>query len=282
MQKPDWLRIRHTHDPNRRVVESLLDELNLNTVCREANCPNYIECFSKQTATFLILGTHCTRNCRFCNVQHAAPQAVDPSEPERVAQAVLALDLTYVVVTSVTRDDLPDGGASQFAAVIRAIRQAAPETAVEVLIPDFGGDLDALRMVTDAAPDVVSHNMETVTALYDAVRPQADYARSLGVLRDIKDGRCAAPYSKSGIMLGLGETRAQVLALFDDLRAAHCDFLTIGQYLAPSSAHYPVRAYIEPSVFAEYGEIAREKGFSFVASAPLVRSSYHAGEALGL
>ena len=278
-KKPDWLRIRYAANPNHKVVEEILSARNLATVCREAACPNYAECFANKTATFLILGTACTRNCRFCNVHHAEPQPVVPDEPMQIAEAVAELGLAYVVVTSVTRDDLPDGGAGHFAAVIRAIKQKTPQTAVEVLIPDFQGDTDALKIVMDAVPDVISHNMETVSALYSAVRPQAEYAQSLAVLQHIKTH---APHihTKSGIMLGLGETRDQVLALFDDLRAVECDFLTVGQYLAPTKAHHPIQAYITPDEFTAYGDIAREKGFSFVASAPLVRSSFHAGEAL--
>jgi len=279
-KKPEWLRIRHRQNPNLGAVEELLDQLQLNTVCREANCPNYIECFSKKTATFMILGTNCTRNCQFCNVRHADPTPVDPGEPRRVAQGVAALGLRYVVITSVTRDDLPDGGGGHFAEVIRAVKARAPETAIETLIPDFQGNLKALRLVAEASPTVISHNMETVSPLYETVRPQADYGRSLEVLQKIKVLNPAI-HSKTGIMLGLGETREQVYALFDDLRAVGCELLTIGQYLAPSKEHHPVVEYIEPGIFEAYGKIAREKGFSFVASAPLVRSSYHAGEALG-
>ena len=278
--KPDWLKIRHRPSPHLAEVEMLLKSLGLNTVWTEGNCPNYVECFSKMTATCMILGTNCTRNCRFCKVSYDAPTPVDPDEPQRVAEAVKALGLQYVVITSVTRDDLPDGGASQFAAVIRAIRQTAPDTAIEVLIPDFQGDRTALKLVTDAAPDVISHNMETVASLYSEVRAQADYARSLAVLQTIKELNPTIR-SKAGIMVGLGETVQEVEALMDDLRAVGCEFLTIGQYLAPSKAHYPVQAYISPAQFDAYGATAREKGFSFVASAPLVRSSYHAGEALG-
>jgi lipoic acid synthetase len=227
----------------------------------------------------MIMGTNCTRNCRFCNVTTAKPQALDVSEPENIAHAVHQLDLQYVVITSVTRDDLNDGGAAHFAATIRAIRKLSPTTAVEVLIPDFKGYKNALRAVTEAAPDVISHNMETVASLYPQVRIGADYQRSLELIATIKQ---LAPNikAKSGIMLGLGETEKQVLELFDDLLEAGCELLTIGQYLAPSLNHYPVQDFIAPEMFEEYGDLARQKGFSFVASAPLVRSSYQAEEAL--
>jgi lipoic acid synthetase len=279
LRKPSWLRKRLFVDPNQAVVERVLKELGLNTVCREAICPNYRECFANKTATFLILGTNCTRNCRFCNVRNEAPLEVDEAEPSHVAQAVARLGIRYVVVTSVTRDDLPDGGAAHFASVIQAIKKTSPETAVEVLIPDFEGNEDALRTVADANPTVISHNMETVSSLYREVRPQADYRRSLALLSNIKLMNPLVR-SKTGIMLGLGESDRQVTELFDDIIATGCELLTIGQYLAPSKEHYPVKEYITPEQFDEYGRIAREKGFVFVASAPFVRSSYRAGEAL--
>jgi lipoic acid synthetase len=242
-------------------------------------CPNYVECFSKKTATFMILGVNCTRNCRFCNVTNREPQKVDADEPNRVAEAISKLGLKYVVITSVTRDDLPDGGAAHFAATIRAIHESCPDTAVEVLIPDFQGNQEALKIVADANPEVISHNIETVKALYDQVRPQAIYERSLEVLKNIK---LFAPSirSKTGIMLGLGEEDTQVYEVMEDLRAVGCELLTIGQYLAPSMEHYPVQEYITPEQFDRYGKIAKEKGFAFVASAPFVRSSYNAAEAL--
>jgi lipoic acid synthetase len=280
LMKPDWLRKKITANPNQKMVEGLLKELALNTVCSAAQCPNYFECFSAKTATFMILGTNCTRNCSFCNVTYGAPDAVDPFEPGRVAEAAARLGLRYVVVTSVTRDDLPDGGAAHFAQTIREIHEKSPETAVEVLIPDFKGDMDAVSLVAEARPAVISHNMETVKALYREVRPQAEYRRSLELLKHIKRADCGVR-SKSGIMLGLGEAREQVMELFDDLREADCEFLTIGQYLAPSTAHHAVREYVHPDIFDELKETAERKGFSFVASAPFVRSSYHAGEALG-
>jgi lipoic acid synthetase len=277
--KPAWLRKRFIADENQEVVEGILRELRLNTVCREARCPNYQECFASRTATFMILGTHCTRDCAFCNVSCGPPQPVDPLEPARVGEAVARLGLRYVVITSVTRDDLADGGSGQFAKVTEEIRARSPGTAVELLIPDFQGNREALEGVIAAGPAVVSHNMETVRALYSQVRPQADYGRSLALIRDIK--RIGPETrSKSGVMAGLGESREEMLALFDDLRDAGCEFLTVGQYLAPTKQHLAVKEYVHPALFQEYAEIAREKGFAFVASAPFVRSSYHAGEAL--
>ena len=278
--KPEWLRIKYAKTQNQELVENILRKLGLNTVCREANCPNYGNCFSRKTATFMIMGTNCTRNCRFCNVRHEQPQQLSSDEPKNVAQAVKELGLKYVVVTSVTRDDLSDGGAEHFAKVITEIKGIAPQVIIEVLTPDFRGSLDSLETVADAKPAVISHNMETVKYLYSAVRPQADYRRSLDLLKNIKLLNPAIK-SKSGIMIGLGETKEQVYGLFDDLLEVGCEFLTIGQYLAPSKQHYPIKEYIEPSLFEEYGEIARQKGFSFVASAPLVRSSFNASEAFG-
>ena len=278
-RKPDWLRKRHINNPNQKSVEQTLKRLNLNTVCAEANCPNYNECFSRKTATFMIMGINCTRNCGFCNVHHGTPLPLDTAEPQNVAQAVKELGLEYVVVTSVTRDDLQDGGALHFAKTIHEIRRVSPKTAIEVLIPDFKGDLDALKTIANACPDVISHNMETVHALYNTVRPEAQYRRSLEVLKNIK---ILNPHirSKSGIMVGFGETEEQVFEMMDDLRSVGCEFLTIGQYLAPTKNHLPVYEYVEPVCFDAYARAARQKGFSFVASAPLVRSSYNAAEAI--
>jgi lipoic acid synthetase len=279
--KPAWLQKKHIVDPNQELVEGILKNLSLNTVCREAMCPNYRECFARKTATFLILGKNCTRNCGFCNVRHCQPQPVDPGEPERVGKAAAGLGLRYVVVTSVTRDDLPDGGAAHFAAVVREIRKLSPAAAIEALIPDFQGSESALAVVADAVPAVISHNIETVKYLYSQVRAQADYRRSLGVIKNI--GRLNSRIrSKSGVMVGLGESREQVIELFEDLRSVDCSILTIGQYLAPSKEHYPVKEFVKPEVFDEYRQIAINMGFDYVASAPFVRSSYHAGEALGL
>lgn len=273
------MRVSRKGSQEQSEVEGLLSELKLNTVCREANCPNYSDCFSRKTATFMILGVNCTRSCRFCNVTTAKPEQLDPEEPKNVARAVARLALKYVVITSVTRDDLADGGAQHFAETISAVRSLSPKTAIEVLVPDFKGREESLRVLVQAKPDVISHNMETVSALYRQVRGQAKYQRSLDVLAKIKEIDPQIK-TKSGFMLGLGETQEQVLELFDDLLEVGCDFLTIGQYLAPSLEHYPVQEFITPEDFDMYGKIAKEKGFSFVASAPLVRSSYQAHEAL--
>lgn len=278
-KKPEWLRVKYTEDPNRGIVEGILAKYNLNTICKEAACPNSMECFSRKTATFMIMGTNCTRNCRFCNVRCDKPQPLDKNEPEKIAQAVRELGLEYVVITSVTRDDLSDGGAGHFASTVSALKRQTPQTAVEVLIPDLGGSLESLKIITESLPDVISHNMETVASLYGHIRPQAEYQRSLNILENIKHLNPGIR-SKTGIMLGLGETYEEVCRLLDDLRAAGVEFLTIGQYLAPSKEHFPVQEYIHPDTFEAYRKIAEDKGFCFTASAPFVRSSYHAGEAL--
>jgi lipoic acid synthetase len=281
--RPDWLRIRLAGDhAGLNQVEKVLTSLKLNTVCEEANCPNRLECFRKKTATFMILGRECTRNCRFCNVTPGqAFLPPDPEEPQRVAQAVQELDLSHVVITSVTRDDLPDGGAEHFARTIRAIAQQTPQVTIEVLIPDFQGDEAALATVVQAKPDIINHNIETVPRLYSAVRPQADYQQSLSLLQRVK-AQDPEILTKSGIMLGLGETEAEVLDCLADLRAHDCDLLTVGQYLAPSPEHAPVVDYIHPDQFEAYRKAALKMGFRAVASAPLVRSSYNAGELIEL
>jgi len=275
IKKPDWLRVPYFETQDSLYITDLLKVLSLNTVCVEANCPNRMECFSNKTATFMILGIYCTRNCSFCNVNYGSPQPVDEDEPTRIAEAVKKLDLKYVVITSVTRDDLFDGGASHFSKVIRTIHDLSPETSVEVLIPD----LSDIKIIIDESPAVISHNIETVESLYPDVRPKADYDRSLQVLRSIKE-YSSGIYSKSGLMLGLGETHEEILKTFDDLIAAGCDFLTLGQYLSPSKKHYPVFEYINPQDFEKYADIAKSKGFLFVASGPFVRSSYNAVNAL--
>lgn len=278
-RKPGWLKIKVQDNSDKRQVEEMLGRLGLNTVCEEANCPNRMECFSRRTATFMILGRRCTRNCTFCNVEKNTPDPVDGQEPMHVAQAVTELGLRHVVITSVTRDDLHDGGAGHFAEVIRRIRKADGMVTIEVLIPDFKGNLEALKTVIDADPDIINHNVETVPRLYPEVRPMAVYARSLELLGRVKSINNKI-YTKSGIMLGLGETRDEVLKVFDDLRSEDCDFLTIGQYLAPSKHHHPVVEYIHPDIFEKYKEKAQEAGFRYVASGPFVRSSYHAEQAL--
>ena len=277
LKKPDWLRVQY----NREAVEEvarLMKDLKLNTVCKEANCPNLGECYKKHTATFMVMGSACTRNCRFCNVSCAKPQPLDPDEPRHLAEVAKKLALRHVVVTQVTRDDLPDGGAAHMAAVVRAVHETCPGTTVEVLISDLKGSEDALRIVLDAKPEVLNHNVEMVSRLYHDVRPQARYERSLKVLSDSKK---FAPniLTKTGFMLGLGETDDEVYALMDDIRATGCDILTISQYLQPSPQHWALQRYVTPEDFARFKDIAMEKGFKFVASSPLVRSSYRAAEA---
>lgn len=280
-QKPDWLKVSYRKSGYTQEVERLLSELGLNTVCEQANCPNMGECFSKRRATFMILGNTCTRKCTFCNVTKGSPSDLDAKEPEHIARAVEAMEARHVVITSVTRDDLPDGGAGHFAKVIEAIHGLNRGIVVEVLIPDFQGSMEALKTVMDAKPQIINHNLETVPNLYEGVRPQAIYTRSLELLRRVKEYDSGI-YTKSGIMLGLGETEEQVVSLLKDLKGVRCDFITIGQYLRPSPQHHPVVEYVPPEVFDRLGEIARAMGFSYVASAPLVRSSYNAEESMGM
>ena len=279
-RKPDWLRVKIQGSATSQDVVSMVEGLSLHTVCVEANCPNRMECYNRKTATFMILGRHCTRNCAFCNVHHSEPTPVDPEEPENVADAVVKLGLRHAVITSVTRDDLPDGGASHFAAVVSAIRAKAPGVAVELLIPDLQGSAAALKIVMDSKPDVLNHNVETVPELYSAVRPQAVFNQSVELLRRCKEMDPSIK-TKSGIMLGLGENHDQILFVLKALRESHVDLLTIGQYLQPSEAHYPVKAYVTPEVFEELKDLAMSMGFEGVASSPLVRSSYHADELAG-
>ncbi len=278
LKKPDWLKV--PYDPKAvNEVASLMKDLKLNTVCNEANCPNLGECFMKHTATFMILGSHCTRNCRFCNVTHAAPETVDPDEPENLARAARQLGLRHVVITQVTRDDLPDGGAQQFAECLKALHELCPGTTVEVLTSDLKGDHDALDVVLKAGPDVFNHNVEMPKELYSKVRPQARYERSLDVLRYVKE-TYPNVLTKTGFMLGLGEMDEEIDVLMDDLIETGCDILTISQYLQPSPEHYPLQRYVTPEEFEQYKERALEKGFRFVMSTPLVRSSYRAAEAM--
>jgi len=277
LKKPSWIRVRAPGARAFETTRAILRDHRLTTVCEEASCPNIGECWGKRHATFMILGDTCTRACAFCNVRTGKPGALDPSEPARVAQAVAALDLAHVVVTSVDRDDLADGGAAHFAATIRAIRAARPDASIEVLTPDFMRKQGALEIVVDAAPDVFNHNVETVPALYRRIRPGADYRHSLALLSRAKALRPDL-FTKSGMMVGLGETEAEVVAVMDDLRAAGIDFLTIGQYLQPTRKHAAIDRFVTPEEFQSYKRIAEDKGFLLVASSPLTRSSYHAAQ----
>jgi lipoyl synthase len=276
-RKPPWLKRRLPTDASFQEVRGLIEKGRLHTVCQEAKCPNIWECYAHQTATFLIMGSRCTRNCRFCSVAPGPPEPLDPQEPARVAAAAARMGLKYAVVTSVTRDDLPDGGAAHFAATIREIRRLLPETRVEVLIPDFQGDRAALLTVLEARPDVLNHNIESVPRLYPQVRPQADYLRSLALLQRARQFDPALA-TKSGLMLGLGEAPPEVHRTLRDLRAVDCRILTLGQYLQPSPEHLPVVRYVTPEEFENWRTVSLEMGFAEVASGPFVRSSYHAKE----
>jgi lipoic acid synthetase len=276
-RKPPWLKRRlptgHTYEKVREVLKNS----RLHTVCQEAKCPNLWECFSHETATFLILGNRCTRDCRFCAVKHGPEGPPDPDEPSHVADAVLRMKLGYVVITSVTRDDLADGGAGHFVQTIQKIRKKTPGTRIEVLIPDFQGNNEALNLVLKAQPDVINHNLETVRRLYPVVRPQADYDRSLTLIRYVSEHSIGTPV-KSGLMLGLGETRDELIETLENLLQAGCRMLTIGQYLQPSPSHLEVERYIPPDEFKELKDAALRLGFEHVASGPFVRSSYRAKE----
>jgi lipoic acid synthetase len=276
LAKPDWIRVRLGNGERFQEIKRILREHHLHTVCEEATCPNIGECFGKGTATFMILGDLCTRRCPFCDVAHGKPLAPDPDEPLNLAKTIAALKLQYVVITSVDRDDLRDGGAQHFADCIRAVRGLAPQTRIEVLVPDFRGRLEiALEALSDSPPDVMNHNLETVQRLYRQARPGADYHHSLKLLKDFRSRHPNIP-TKSGLMLGLGETNAEILSVMRDLRAHHVDMLTVGQYLQPSAHHLPVTRYVEPAAFDEFARQAQEMGFMHAACGPLVRSSYHA------
>jgi len=277
LKKPPWLKKRLPSGETLQKVHKLLRDCRLHTVCQEAHCPNLGECFSQGTATFLIMGDRCTRNCGFCAIRHDPPLPLDEGEPEKVSKAVEELGLRYAVITSVTRDDLPDGGADHFSKTIRAIRAGSPGTSIEVLIPDFQGSETALGRVVTSGPDVINHNIETVPRLYAEVRPQAVYERSLKLLDRVRmlDSRVV---TKSGLMLGLGEGHKEIKGVFEDLLNAGCQILTLGQYLPPSSDHHRVARYVPPDEFSRLEKIAYEMGFISVASGPFVRSSYHAGE----
>ena len=273
---PPWLRTKLPSSPAFAGTDRLVEGLGLHTVCRGAKCPNMFECYSQGTATFLILGHVCTRNCAFCNITPGPPEPLDMDEPRRVGEAAKQLGLKHVVITSVTRDDLPDGGSAHFVSVIHAVREACTDGApsVEVLIPDFKGSLSALQVVLDAAPEIINHNVETPPAHYARIRPQADYAQNLELLRRVRQ---AGGVPKSGLMVGLGETDEEVRGVLRDLADAGCRIATVGQYMRPSRNHPPVERYVHPDVFEQYAIWGREAGLDFVFSAPLVRSSYNAG-----
>jgi len=276
--KPAWIRAKAPHNGRFREIKRILREHGLHSVCEEASCPNIGECFGKGTATFMILGDVCTRRCPFCDVAHGRPDAPDAAEPENLARVIAELRLAYVVITSVDRDDLKDGGAGHFAACIAAVRARSPRTRIEVLVPDFRGRAArALDALEGSLPDVLNHNIETVPRLYREARPGADYAHSLGLLRSFRERHPGIP-TKSGIMVGLGETDGEVREVLADLREHGVEMLTVGQYLQPSAHHLPVRRYVHPEQFEEYGRWAGEMGFANAACGPMVRSSYHADE----
>ena len=278
LAKPDWIRVRLGNGERFQEIKRILREQRLHTVCEEASCPNIGECFGKGTATFMILGDLCTRRCPFCDVAHGKPLPPDAQEPANLARTIAALKLKYVVITSVDRDDLRDGGAAHFAECIRAVRSVSPQTRIEVLVPDFRGRLDiALDVLAQAPPDVMNHNLETVRRLYRQARPGADFGNSLKLLKDFKSRFPSIP-TKSGLMVGLGETDEEILEVMRDLRAHDVEMLTIGQYLQPSPHHLPVARYVEPATFDEFARCAHEMGFAHAACGPLVRSSYHADQ----
>jgi len=272
-KKPDWLRVKLPTGENYRHVRHLVDEYNLHTICESGNCPNMGECWGAGTATFMILGNVCTRSCGFCAVQTGLPTELDWDEPMRVANAIKLMGVKHAVITSVNRDELKDGGAAIWAATVKAVREMAPGVTMETLIPDFKGNMESVDAMIEVAPEVVSHNVETVARLYRRVRPQAKYERSLSVIRRLKDGGVR---TKSGIMVGLSETKEEVYQVMDDLREAGCDVMTIGQYLQPTRNHLEVLEWVRPEVFKHYEQVGLSKGFLYVESGPLVRSSYHA------
>ena len=275
---PEWLRLKLPQNSAFNQTRGLIEELGLNTVCESAKCPNHWECWSKGTATFMIAGDRCTRACGFCAVNTSKPLPLERDEPNRVAEAVFRMKLKHVVITAVARDDLQDGGANHFRETIDAVRLRNPEIIIEVLVPDFLDKDDSLGIVLKAKPEIFNHNLETIRRLTPKVRSRANYERSLSVLQKVKERSDGKIYTKSGIMLGLGETETELFESLSDLRSANCDILTLGQYLQPSLCHLPVVNYVKPSKFDEYGAKARDMGFMYVASGPMVRSSYHADE----
>lgn len=281
-KKPDWIRVRMPISPEVARIKKLLRENKLSSVCEEAQCPNLGECFHNGTATFMIMGDICTRRCPFCDVAHGRPNPLDTNEPRALAETIKKMQLKYVVVTSVDRDDLRDGGAGHFADCIREMRLHSPGLRIEVLVPDFRGRMDiALDILTAEPPDVFNHNLESVPALYKKIRPGADYQWSLDLLKNYK-ARCPDVLTKSGLMLGIGETKEEVISVMQDMRTHHIDMITLGQYLQPSRDHLPIDRFVHPDEFDELGAIAKELGFVSVASGPLVRSSYHADKQVDL
>ncbi|WP_338364973.1 lipoyl synthase [Candidatus Xenohaliotis californiensis] len=277
IHKPEWLKIRISHKQKFSETKSIVQGYKVPTICEEALCPNITECWHKKHASFMIMGAICTRSCAFCNVNTGVPNTLSPNEPKRLSQAIAAMNLNHVVITSVDRDDLNDGGAEHFAKCIKAIRLANPNTTIEILTPDFRNKDNALKVVVKASPDIYNHNIETIPRLHPLIRPSARYFHSLYILREVKNINPCMP-TKSGIMVGMGETVEEISQTMDDMRAAKIDFLTIGQYLQPTKYHWPIDRYVTPSEFDDYKIMALSKGFKMVASGPLVRSSYHAGE----
>lgn len=276
---PDWLKVKIPSGREYHKMKSLLASSRLHTICEEAKCPNIAECFGKGTATFLVLGDACTRNCTYCNVKKGIPSEADLNEPQRIARIIKKLNLNYVVVTSVTRDDLPDGGADIFAQIIQAIKNLSPRTKIEILIPDFKGNRDSLKRVIDAKPYLLAHNLETVERLFPVVRPQGDYKRSLSLSKEAKEMNPRL-LTKSGIMVGMGERKEEITGTMKDLREVGCDIFTIGQYLQPSLNHLPISKYYTPEEFKEFQRIGEGLGFLHIESGPLVRSSYHTAEVI--
>lgn len=273
-KRPPWLKVRVNLGEDFRGVEKILQKWSLNTVCREAGCPNISECFNQKTATFLILGDICTRNCAFCGIKKGSPRPLDPKEPERIARAIKEMGLLYVVITSVTRDDLPDGGARAFAHTIQEIKRENPHTIIEVLISDLQGSKKALDIILHAAPHILGHNLETVSRLYYQVRPEARYERSLNILRIAKES--SSLKTKSGLLVGLGEEKEEILKTMDDLRGVEVDIFTLGQYLPPTMCNLPVKKYYHPQEFEEFIQEGRQRSFKWIEAGPLVRSSFHA------
>ena len=279
-KKPNWMKKRIKNPKNIEKTREILSNLDLNSVCENAHCPNMGECFAKKTATFMIMGNICTRNCRFCAVQSGEPQPLDKNEPQNLAKAVKKLGLQHVVITSVTRDDLKDGGATHFKNIVKQIQELTnnSEVTIEVLTPDFKMNKSALDKILKVQPDIFNHNLETVPRLYSVIRPEAEYQRSLDVLNYVKKNNQGNIFTKSGIMLGMGEKKQEIINIMKDLREIDCDIITIGQYLQPGPEHYPVKKYIKPEEFKEYENIGQKLGFKYVAAGPYIRSSYQAAD----